>query len=159
RLKWSKLHSFSTYLPESEELNQQLNQIEIKFKYYYVLTYIPDLHWCRIAPLQQKGFFGPDRRGRSGRKKWMLVPESEGMELDVSAERCEVVEFAYVAKGCEDADEEEWDIFEPEDIKNLSSNNNNNTKATNDIVESILLSSATSIGAPELHHEKLSALE
>eukprot|EP01047_Picozoa_sp_COSAG01_P006014 COSAG01_NODE_214_length_21729_cov_684.831623_6_plen_62_part_00 len=29
--------------------------------YYFILTYIPDLQWCRVAPLTQRGVFGKER--------------------------------------------------------------------------------------------------
>lgn len=29
-----------------------------KHDYFFILTYIPDLQWCRVAPLVQKGVFG-----------------------------------------------------------------------------------------------------
>ena len=44
--------------------------------YYYVLTYIPDLYWCRVAPMRQVGVFDSSRekstKGCMGRAKWML---------------------------------------------------------------------------------------
>ena len=51
-----------------------------RFDYYYVLTFIPDLQWCHLAPLRQSGTWGP---GKEWRAKWVLVDESEGKEVDV----------------------------------------------------------------------------
>ena len=31
-----------------------------KYDYFFILTYIPDLQWCRVAPLIQQGKFGCD---------------------------------------------------------------------------------------------------
>ncbi|KAH9261840.1 hypothetical protein BASA81_000496 [Batrachochytrium salamandrivorans] len=87
-------------------------------EYYYTLTYIPDLQWCRLVPLKRCGQF---QRGASrkkdydrhvGRVKWMLAPESEGGEIDVSAERCIPVWKAYSTKNVQDADKEEWDVYD-----------------------------------------------
>lgn len=87
-------------------------------EYYYTLTYIPDLQWCRLVPLKRCGLF---HRGASrkkdyerhvGRVKWMLAPESEGGEIDVSAERCVPVWKAYSTKNVQDADKEEWDVYD-----------------------------------------------
>ena len=83
-------------------------------RYYYVLTYIPDLFWCRVAPMRQAGTFSAERekaaKGVTGRPKWMLEPEGEGGgELDVSALRCVQVK-ARAVRRVQDADKEEWDI-------------------------------------------------
>ena len=55
-----------------------------EFQYYFVLTYIPDLFWCHLAPLRKAGVFGPNRKKVEGRTKWMLVDEGEGKELDIT---------------------------------------------------------------------------
>ena len=44
-----------------------------KSPYFYVLTYLPDLQWCHVAPLQQVGTF--EEGDIAGRPKFMLVPE------------------------------------------------------------------------------------
>eukprot|EP01048_Picozoa_sp_COSAG05_P020488 COSAG05_NODE_3490_length_2029_cov_2.334715_4_plen_98_part_00 len=59
--------------------------------FYYVLTYIPDLYWCRVAPMRRVGVFDASReksaKGCTGRDKWMLEAEGQGLELDISAMR------------------------------------------------------------------------
>jgi len=80
--------------------------------YYYVLTFIPDLYWCRLCPMQRVGEFDEEKyRKHFGRPKWKLIPEGEAVEIDVSASRCEIVPSVAV-KRTEDADNEEWDITE-----------------------------------------------
>ena len=82
------------------------------WEYYFVLTYIPDLQWCHVAPMMQCGMFTTEKRGIAmGRPKFMLVPEGKASELDVSASRCVVVRTR-VMKGCPNADKEEWDVLE-----------------------------------------------
>eukprot|EP01051_Picozoa_sp_SAG22_P004923 SAG22_NODE_277_length_13166_cov_134.125277_9_plen_240_part_00 len=80
-----------------------------------VLTYIPDLAWCRVARMRQNGVFGPDRertaKGVTGRPRWVLEPEAAGAELDVSALRC-VVQRSRAVRRTQDADKEEWDILD-----------------------------------------------
>jgi len=86
-----------------------------KYEYWYVLTYIPDLQWCRIAPIMQDGVFGPNRRTYKGRPRYRLVPEgaSEGCEeMDVSAWRCTKIS-ARAMRHVPDADDEVWDIGPP----------------------------------------------
>jgi len=87
-----------------------LHFINPEFEYYYVLTYIPDLFWCHLAPLQTVGFFGPNKSTAEGRPIWMLVSEEEGKEIDISAQYCDVVK-ARAMKGGTDADKEQWDIY------------------------------------------------
>lgn len=82
-----------------------------EFEYYYVLTYIPDLFWCHLAPLRKAGIFGPNRKKSEGRTKWMLVDEGEGKELDITGAVCQVVK-SRSTRGCADADKEEWDIID-----------------------------------------------
>ena len=79
------------------------------YKYFYVLTYIPDLMWCHLVPMRQVGYWGDDKPSCEGRPIWMLVDESEGKEVDVSASFCQPV----ISRGLRrtvDADEEQWDI-------------------------------------------------
>jgi hypothetical protein len=113
-------------------------------KIFYVLTYIPDLAWCRVGRMQQDGVFGAEREkkvpgvlGRClslvartnasrcveqvltpctrGRPRWKLEPEGNGSELDVSALRCRVQPSRAVRR-VQDADLEEWDMLElPDD--------------------------------------------
>ncbi len=84
-----------------------------EFQYYYVLTYIPDLFWVHLAPMRQKGVFGTRWPKVKGQKKWVLVGEGEGKELDISATVCEVVKSRCMKK-CNDADKEEWVINDPD---------------------------------------------
>jgi len=83
-----------------------------EFQYYYVLTYLPDLFWCHLAPMVPVGIFGPNRRNVEGRTKWMLVDEGEGRELDITGAVCEPIKSRSM-RGCADADKEEWDIIDP----------------------------------------------
>lgn len=85
-------------------------------EYYFVLHYVPDLQWCHLAPMRQEGLFpATTKQGlqhpAAGRPCWKLVPEGEGQELDVSAERCRVVRAATIKK-CADADKEHWDLHD-----------------------------------------------
>jgi len=82
-----------------------------EFKYYYVLTFIPDLFWCHLAPLKSNGLFGESRPQSKGRPIWILVDENECKELDISASFCKIVEST-ATLGCCDADKEQWDISE-----------------------------------------------
>lgn len=74
-----------------------------------VLTYIPGLRWCHLAPLIQVGIFGADRPKAEGRPKWKLVDESLGHEVDISASFCVPVKSRSLRR-TQDADKEEWDI-------------------------------------------------
>ena len=89
-------------------------QAGTEFKYYFVLTYIPDLFWCHLAPLRNAGVYGKKKKKMEGRTKWMLVNEGEGKEMDITASACFVVK-SRVVKGCADADKEEWDIIDPDE--------------------------------------------
>lgn len=77
-----------------------------EYKYYYVLTYLPDLQWCHLCPVITKGKFE-----ESDREKYVLVNEEEGKEIDVSATLCTIVK-AKAMRRTTDADKEEWDIIE-----------------------------------------------
>ncbi len=83
----------------------------------FVLTYIPDLKWCHLAPMVQDGTFGPERKRSNGRPKWRLVDEKEGRELDLSSMYCIPVRSKAVKKTV-DADKEEWDILDGTPIEN-----------------------------------------
>ena len=65
---------------------------EESYTYWYVLTYLPDLQWCHVAPLEQRGLFESNKGPSAGRAKWMLVNEEQGGEIDVGAGRCVVME-------------------------------------------------------------------
>ena len=54
---------------------------EDDYEYWYVLTYLPDLQWCHVAPLERRGLLGPNPSASGhvaeGRPRWMLVPETQ----------------------------------------------------------------------------------
>jgi len=77
----------------------------------FVLTYIPDLKWCHLAPMYQDGVFGPERKRSNGRPRWRLVDENLGKELDLSSMYCIPVRSKALKKTA-DADKEEWDILD-----------------------------------------------
>jgi hypothetical protein len=77
----------------------------------FVLTYIPDLKWCHLAPMVQDGVFGPESKRSQGRPKWRLVDETFGHELDISSTFCISVKSKTMKKTA-DADEEEWDVLD-----------------------------------------------
>lgn len=77
----------------------------------YVLTYIPDLQWCHLAPMIPVGVFGPDKPKAEGRVKYMLVDERLGMEVDISAIYCIPIKARFMKKTL-DADREEWDVID-----------------------------------------------
>merc|ERR1712176_917861 len=81
------------------------------YKYWFVLTYIPDLKWCHLAPMVQEGHFGPDRKRSYGRPRYRLVDEKLGKELDISSMYCITVK-SKALKRTADADKEEWDIID-----------------------------------------------
>lgn len=81
------------------------------FPFRFVLTYIPDLKWCHLAPMIQDGVFGPERKRSSGRPRWRLVDEKLGQEMDISSAFCIPVRSKTVKKTA-DADKEEWDIMD-----------------------------------------------
>lgn len=81
------------------------------YKYWFVLTYIPDLKWCHLAPMVQEGHFGPDRKRSYGRPRYRLVDEKLGKELDISSMYCIPVK-SKALKRTADADKEEWDIID-----------------------------------------------
>ena len=85
---------------------------ETDYEYFYVLTYLPDLQWCHVGPLEKRGVFAAgSTRGRPGRDRWQLVPEEMGGERDCGASRCHIMEATEVKQTKESADEEEWDVI------------------------------------------------
>ena len=84
------------------------------YAYWYVLTYLPDLQWCHVAPLEKRGVFtekpSPNGHVALDRDRWMLVREEEGGEIDVGAGRCHIMEAYEMMKTRANADTEEWDI-------------------------------------------------
>jgi hypothetical protein len=87
-----------------------------EYEYFFVLTYIPDLHWCHLAPMVRVGNWGPDKPQAEGRPIWMLVNENEGKEVDISSTFCVPVKSRSM-KRTVDADREQWDILESEPSK------------------------------------------
>jgi hypothetical protein len=81
------------------------------YTYWYVLTYIPDLQWCHLAPMIQDGTFGMDKPKASGKTKWRLLDEKYGQEVDISSKYCIPVKSKSMKKTL-DADKEEWDIID-----------------------------------------------
>ena len=75
-----------------------------KYRYYYVLTYLPDLQWCHLCPMITRGKFE-----ESMRDKFVLVNEDDESEIDVSATLCKLVK-AKAMRRTQDADKEEWVI-------------------------------------------------
>ena len=72
--------------------------------FFFVLHYVPHLHWCHLAPMRKDGIFpAVSRLGsahpHAGKARWRLVPEGQSRELDVSAERCILVR-RYVRATC-----------------------------------------------------------
>jgi hypothetical protein len=82
-----------------------------EYEYFFVLTYIPDLLWCHLAPMVRVGKWGPDKSQAEGRPIWMLVNENEGKEVDISSAFCVPVKSRSM-KRTADADREQWDILE-----------------------------------------------
>eukprot|EP00529_Nitzschia_sp_RCC80_P007599 CAMPEP_0113514134 /NCGR_PEP_ID=MMETSP0014_2-20120614/40240_1 /TAXON_ID=2857 /ORGANISM="Nitzschia sp." /LENGTH=1247 /DNA_ID=CAMNT_0000410597 /DNA_START=337 /DNA_END=4080 /DNA_ORIENTATION=- /assembly_acc=CAM_ASM_000159 len=82
-----------------------------EYKYWYVLTYIPDLKWCHLVPMEQQGVFGPERKRSHGRPRFRLVDEKLALELDISSTYCIPVK-ARALKKSNDADKEEWDVID-----------------------------------------------
>ncbi|KAL7575934.1 hypothetical protein ACA910_000731 [Epithemia clementina (nom. ined.)] len=81
-----------------------------EYEYWYVLTFIPDLRWCHLAPMVQDGLFGPEKPKAYGRPKWKLVKQELGKELDISSSFC-IPCRSKSMKRTLDADKEEWDIL------------------------------------------------
>ena len=82
-------------------------------QYWYVVTFIPDLRWCHLAPMIPDGTFGPEKPKAQGRPKYRLVEEDLGQELDISSSFC-IPCKARAMKRTLDADKEEWDILGPD---------------------------------------------
>lgn len=82
-----------------------------EFTYWYVLTYIPDLKWCHLAPMIEDGTFGSDKPKALGKPKWKLVDENLGKEVDISSSYCIPIKSRSMRKTL-DADKEEWDIID-----------------------------------------------
>ena len=90
-----------------------------EYEYYFVLTFIPDLCWAHLAPLECVGIWGSDKPKSAGRPIWMLVDESEGKEVDISGSFCIPVR-SRAMKRTVDADFEQWDILDADDSTPVS---------------------------------------
>ena len=90
--------------------------------YWVVLLYLPDLQWCRVAPLKRAGYFGdeltPGARAamsarekgpRDGQPRW-IRSEERNDDIDVGAGRCQLMDAVEVKKR-----PQEWLILGPED--------------------------------------------
>ena len=101
--------------PPPAALFNRVVRIEGEEGYWYVLTYLPDLQWCHVAPLTTRGVFKGTRSASDGRPKWMLLSEEEGGEMDVGAARCIIMRAKEMQNTPENADLEEWDILGEEE--------------------------------------------
>jgi hypothetical protein len=90
-----------------------------EYEYYFVLTFIPDLCWAHLAPLECVGIWGHDKPKSAGRPIWMLVDESEGKEVDISGSFCIPIR-SRAMKRTVDADCEQWDILDADDSTLIS---------------------------------------
>ena len=68
------------------------------------------------AQMGQQGYFPKTYKNGNphqfaGRPQWKLLPEGQGLEVDVSADRCRIVKCITVNR-VSDADKEAWDILE-----------------------------------------------
>ncbi len=86
-----------------------------KFEYYYVLTFIRDLHWVHLIPMRKNGVFGPECPDACGRPIWGIVGEDEGKEIDTTASLCQPV-TAITMRNSADADDEQWNIYDHGEI-------------------------------------------
>ena len=77
------------------------------YSYWYVLTYLPDLQWCHVAPLERRGEFSIRSGSSANRPRWMLVAEEKAAMIDVGAARCRAVRAKEMVGAKENADEEE----------------------------------------------------
>jgi len=80
------------------------------FKYWFVLHYERERGLCHVCPLRDSGHFR-GRGDRTGHIRWKAVSESEGMEMKVKADCCEVMRAEAVNKTT-DVDKETWDILD-----------------------------------------------
>eukprot|EP00939_MAST-03C_sp_MAST-3C-sp1_P000960 g960.t1 len=79
-------------------------------EYYFVITFIPDLQWCRLVPMKRDGKFSrKDGAQFVNRDRWRLESEDDAIEVDVSATRCVVMKTS-LRYCCDDADDERWAI-------------------------------------------------
>jgi LysM domain len=82
-----------------------------EYTYWYVLTFIPDLKWCHLAPMYQDGVFGLDKPRVAGQPRYRLVNEELGQEVDISSSYCIAIKSRSMRKTL-DADKEEWHIID-----------------------------------------------
>eukprot|EP00039_Didymoeca_costata_P006096 m.87487 g.87487 ORF g.87487 m.87487 type:complete len:779 (-) comp13109_c0_seq5:72-2408(-) len=101
--------------PVPSNLFNKVVQVKGQEGLFFVLTYIPDLQWCHLGKMVVRGEFGLDRAGtrteNTGKRRWMLAPEGQVPELDVSAFNCRVIKSRTVKK-TPNADKEEWCILD-----------------------------------------------
>mmetsp|Transcript_5782 Transcript_5782/g.13656 ORF Transcript_5782/g.13656 Transcript_5782/m.13656 type:complete len:945 (+) Transcript_5782:280-3114(+) len=102
-----------------------------QYTYWFVLTYIPDLKWCHLAPMVPDGVFGPERKRSNGRTRWRLVDENLGHELDISSMFCIPVRSRTLKKTA-DADKEEWDVLEDSGKGSVASFSSSSDKSSDD---------------------------
>jgi hypothetical protein len=102
-----------------------------KYQYFYVLTFIPDLYWCHLAPMvpvdgsnpspasnkkgkkhERPNVASPPKSPRDGvsTETWKLVKEELGEEIDLSAKYC-IKMPTKMLRNCEDADKEQWKVL------------------------------------------------
>ncbi|CAB9511306.1 expressed unknown protein [Seminavis robusta] len=86
------------------------------YKYWFVLTFVPDLQWCHLVPLVRVGEFSEeDKKARLvGRSKWKLVDERLCQEIDICS-RYVVPVKSRETKRSADANKEAWDILDPDE--------------------------------------------
>ena len=63
---------------EPQKLFNKVVRVSGHTGFFFVLTFIPDLQWCRLAPMEQRGRFSTTLQGsHAGAPKWMLAREGE----------------------------------------------------------------------------------
>jgi HMG (high mobility group) box/LysM domain len=131
-----------------------------EFKYFYVLTYIPDLQWCHLVPMRSVGTWGPDKPKCGGRPIWMLVNEKEGKEIDISSTFCRAVKSRGL-RHTVDADKEQWDIPGSVEIQESHANNLETMTSANIVIYSMdndLEIKASARDVPLPHQEEISTI-
>ena len=92
------------------------------YKYWFCLTFIPDLQWCHLVPMVPVGEFccGEEKNkvpaSWTGMPKWKLVDERLGQEIDLSSRYVIPVKSRETKKSA-DANKEEWAIFDTDEGK------------------------------------------
>lgn len=127
-----------------------------------MLTYIPDLKWCHLAPLVKVGTFDRDKPRVGGRPKWMLVDESLGKEVDISSSFCIPIKARFMKRTL-DADKEEWDIIDDgtnpiERRKSFSRSSTKDDSSDSDSRSVVLSSRAGSLIKPSVTRKRQNAM-